>query len=511
MTDDEFAAIQKKIRLRNLRKRDYSEIVRLQKECFPGMEPWTRAQFESQLAIFPEGQFCIEFEGKVAASCSSLIVDFEVHTDRRSWEEICDNGFIRNHNPEGDTLYGIEIMVAERYRGMKLARRLYEARKELARERNLMRIVIGGRLPGYATYAEEMTVREYVERVQNKALFDPVLTAQLANGFTLKRIIKNYLGEDRASEGYATFLEWTNLEYSPRPERRYLASRNLRVCSVQYGLRSISGFEDFARQTEYFVDVASEKKCDFAIFPELLTSQLLSCISAKRPEQGARKLAEYTPQYLELFSGLAIRYNINISAGSTFVLEDELLYNVAFLFQRDGRVERQYKLHVTPDERRWWGVEPGDKLNVFRTDRGKVAILMGYDIEFPELARLAVAKGARLIFVPFCTSERHDFHRMAVCARARCIENEIYIATAGTVGNLPHIPNMDIQYAESAIYTPSDYGFARDGIAAQCTAEAETVAIQDLDLEALTRHRLEGTTHNWADRRTDLYEVREKS
>ncbi|MCH8539157.1 MAG: bifunctional GNAT family N-acetyltransferase/carbon-nitrogen hydrolase family protein [Opitutales bacterium] len=510
MSDDHFEAVQKNIRLRNLKKKDYKELIRMQQECFPGMEVWSKAQYRSQLERFPEGQFCIEYEGQIAASCSSLIIDFDPYTERRSWAEICDHGYIRNHNPEGDSLYGIEIMVSPRFRGMKLARRLYEARKELAREKNLMRIVIGGRLPGYAKYQDEMTVREYVEKVQTKSLYDPVLTAQLANAFTLKRIIKNYLGEDKASAGYATFLEWTNLDYAPAPEKRYLASRAVRICTVQYGLRTITDFDDFARQVEYFVNVASEKKSDYVLFPELVTSQMLSFLKAGRPEQSARELAKYTPQYLELFSGLAIRYNINIIGGSTFVVEEERLYNVAFLFERNGSVQRQYKLHITPDEKRWWGVEGGDDLRVFSTDRGRICLLPGYDIEFPELGRLAVEKGARLFFVPFCADERQDFLRLSFCARARAVENEVYVVTAGTVGNLPHVENMDIQYAESAIYTPSDYGFARDGVAAQCTPEAETVAIQDLDLEALNRHRQEGTTTNWNDRRLDLYSLREK-
>ena len=507
MPELDLDSIQKHVKVREITLDDFPQLVELQKRCFPGMTPWSRSHIESQIAHFPEGQICIEYDGRLVASSSSLIIDFDPSTERLSWDEICDHGHIGNHNPDGDTLYGIEIMVDPEFRGMKLARRLYDRRKELVVEKNLMRIVIGGRIPGYREYQNEMSVHEYVEKVTSKALYDPVLTTQIANGFVLKRIIRNYIGEDRESSGFAVFLEWSNLDYSPDASKRYLPSKPLRICCVQYQMRQIPGFSDFAQQCEYFVDVASDRKCDFALFPELVTSQLLSFIVAKRPEEAARKLAGFTPQYLELFSGLSIRYDINIIAGSTFVQEEDYLYNVAFLFKRNGEIEKQYKIHVTPNEREWWGVTPGSDIQVFDTDRGKISIQPGYDVEFPELSRIAVEKGARMIFVPFCTDERHDYLRVRYCAQARCIENHVYVATAGTVGNLPHVKNMDVQYAQSAILTPTDYVFARDGIAGECTPDAETVLIHDLDLEILNRHRLKGTTRNWNDRRTDLYRV----
>ena len=86
----------------------------------------------------------------------------------------------------------------------------------------------------------------------------------------------------------------------------------------------------------------------------------------------------------------------------------------------------------------------------------------------------------------------------------------MYVAIAGTVGNLPEVENMDIQYAQSAILTPSDFVFARDGVAAECTPNVETVVIHDVDLEVLKRSRKSGTTLNWNDRRVDLYEINVK-
>ena len=500
-------AFEKKVRVRRLRKSDFGQIVDLQLACFPGMKPWSKAQWDSMMKIFPEGQICIDLDGRIVASSSSLIVDFDLHSEWHDWKVISDNGFIRNHDPEGDSLYGIEIMVSPKFRGMRLARRLYDGRKALCREKNLVRMVIGGRIPGYLKYAKKLSAREYVEKVQSKELYDPVLTAQLANGFTLQRLIPDYMPTDEDSAGYATHMEWLNLAYEPNERRRLNPVQTVRVAAVQYELRRVASWEEFAHQVEFFVDAASDYHCDFLLFPELFTTQLLSLTKGKRPGQAARKLAQFTPQYLELFSRLSIKYAVNIVGGSQFTLESRKLYNVAYLFRRNGTLGKQYKIHVTPNERRWWGVEGGSKVEVFETDRGRIAINICYDVEFPELARLATKKGAQILFVPFNTDNRPGFNRVRYCAAARCIENHLYVVMSGCTGNLPQVENADIHYAQSGVYTPCDVSFARDGIAAQCEPNIETLVVHDVDIEALRRHRYTGSTQNWNDRRKDVYRV----
>lgn len=499
-----------KVRVRRTRVEDYDEIVAMQALCFPGMPTWKKEQIESQISHFPEGQLVVEYEGEVVASSSSLVVDFDRYSDWHNWKEIADSGYIRNHTPDGDTLYGIEIMVDPRYRGHKLSRRLYDARKDLCRRLNLRRIIIGGRIPGYGAHADSMSAAEYAERVMDKTFVDPVLTAQLSNGFVLKQLIPEYFPADSESRGYATFLEWSNIEYRP-PEKGMAgqpAPSKARICLVQYQMRRIESFDEFARQCEFFVDVASDYKADFVVFPELFTNQLLCLVQAERPGLAARRVADFTERYLEMFTNFSIRYNVNIIGGSQFTVEDEKLYNVAYLFRRDGTLGKQSKLHITPNERRWWGVVPGSRLHVFETDRGRIAINVCYDVEFPELARIAASKGAQILFVPFNTDERYGYLRVRYCAQARCIENHIYTAIAGCVGNLPFVENADIHYAQSGIFTPSDVPFTWDAIAAQCTPNIETVIIHDVDLDLLRRHRTSGTVTNWLDRRSDLYSLR---
>ncbi|UUO05696.1 GNAT family N-acetyltransferase [Blastopirellula sp. J2-11] len=494
--------------IRNLTIDDFDQLVEMQSRCFPGMNPWSREHIESQIKTFPDGQICIEIDGKLAASSSSLIVDYNPNMAWHNWSAVADNGYIRNHNPKGDTLYGIEIMVDPEFRGMRLSRRLYDARKEVCRHYNLSRIIIGGRIPGYHNHADSLSAREYIEKVIERALFDPVLTAQLANGFALQGLIPNYFPGDEASRGYATFLEWLNLDYQRGAKRRYHhVVEPIRLAVVQYEMRPVKDFSEFATQCEFFIDVASDYKSDFVVFPELFTTQLLSCVAGSRPGQAARRLAEFTPQYLDLFTEMAVKHNVNIIGGSQFVIEDETLYNVSYLFRRDGTLGKQYKIHITPSERKWWGVSPGDKVEVFDTDCGKISILVCYDIEFPELVRIAAQKDAGIVFVPFNTDTRQGYLRIRHCALARCVENHVYVAVSGCTGNLPFVENSDLHYAQSAIFTPADAEFARDAIAAECNPNIETMIIHDVDVEQLRRHRESGNVQNWNDRRRDLYKV----
>ncbi|MGB6647861.1 MAG: GNAT family N-acetyltransferase, partial [Bacteroidota bacterium] len=342
---------EKNIIVRPLTREDYGAVVELQQKCFPGMKPWTAQQFESQIDTFQEGQIGVEVNRILVASSSSLLLDLDLYGDRHGWREISDVGYIRNHIPDGKTLYGIEIMVDPDYRGMKVARRLYDARKKIAREKNLARIVVGGRIPGYGLYAEQMTAREYVDKVMEKALVDPVLTTQLSNGFVLKRLLPGYLESDSESCGYATLLEWANLDYVPDSVTSFVPVARVRICAVQYQMREIASFKDFGNHCEYFVDVASDYKCDFILFPEMLTTQLLTLLHPNRPGLAMRGLSTFTSKYLTLFSGLAVRYNINIIGGTHLTVEDERLYNIAYLFRRDGTLEKQYKIHITRDER----------------------------------------------------------------------------------------------------------------------------------------------------------------
>ncbi len=491
--------------VRPLRASDYDAVAELQRRCFPGIDPWTREQFETQVKTFADGQICVELDGKLIATSSSLIVHEADYSGVHRFQDVCDEG-LTQHAPDGDTLYGIDIAVDPRHRGMRLARRIYEARKDLVRRLNLRAILIAGRIPGYHKHAAQMSAEEYVRRVVHKELKDAVLTAQTSNGFAIRHVLKGYLPVDQESCGYAVFMEWLNDRRLP--DETPIAVPSVRVAAVQYQMRAIRSFDDFAQQCEFFVDAAAEYRTDFLLFPELLTNQLQSLVSESRPGLTARRLSEFTPAYVALFTRLSMKYNINLVAGSHLCVEDGTLFNIAYLFRRDGSTDKQYKLHIPPAERHWWGVSPGNELRVFDTDRGKIAVLIGYDVEFPEIARVATASGASLFFVPFNTDLRSAYMRVRACAQARCIENHVYAVLAGSVGNLPLLRGADIHYGQSCILTPCDVPFARDGVADEATANVETMVVQELDFEVLRKSRRSGSFRPWHDRRPELYAVR---
>jgi len=228
------------------------------------------------------------------------------------------------------------------------------------------------------------------------------------------------------------------------------------------------------------------------------------------PAEAVRQLAGYTEAIRDRMSKLAVSYNINIIAGSMPEYDGEHLRNVCYLLRRDGTWDRQYKVHVTPDEKSYWGLSGGNRVQVFDTDFGKIGILICYDVEFPELPRLLAESGMNILFVPYWTDTKNAYLRVRRCAQARAIENECYVVISGSVGNLPKVENMDMQYSQAAVFTPSDFAFPHDAIAAEATANSETMLIADLDLDNLREIRSYGSVRNLADRRLDLYELKWK-
>ena len=189
-------------------------------------------------------------------------------------------------------------------------------------------------------------------------------------------------------------------------------------------------------------------------------------------------------------------------------LQENNLINAGYLCKRDGTVEKYEKLHVTPDEAKVWGMQGGQKLKAFDTDCGKIGILICYDVEFPELSRLLADEGMDILFVPFLTDTQNGYSRVRNCAQARAIENECYVAIAGSVGNLPNVHNMDIQYAQSMVFTPCDFAFPANGIKAEATANTEMILIADVDVDMLRELHNKGSVRNLKDRRKDIFELR---
>lgn len=280
---------------------------------------------------------------------------------------------------------------------------------------------------------------------------------------------------------------------------------NIRVSAVQYHLHSIGSFEEFAAQCEHYIKTAQEFDSEFVLFPEFFTTQLLSIGSEQEPSLTIHELPGFTEQYKTLFSRLAGETGMHIIGGTHVIQREGKLYNTAHLFYPDGRVEEQAKLHLTPTEVNEWNMSQGEELRVFDTEKGRIAILTCYDVEFPEAVRMAKAKGADILFCPSCTDDRHGFHRVRYTAHARAVENQVYVVTTGTIGSLPTVDFMRANFGQAAIITPNDIPFPPAGIMSEGEMNTDMIITADLNLELLYRVRESGSVTTWRDRRTDLY------
>ncbi|GKU79258.1 carbon-nitrogen hydrolase family protein [Paenibacillus sp. L3-i20] len=279
-----------------------------------------------------------------------------------------------------------------------------------------------------------------------------------------------------------------------------------RTAAVQYKLSDIETFKQFEAQVTHYVRNASEYGVQFLLFPEFLTTQLLSIGDENGKALGIDKLPSFTEQYLQLFVSLAKEYNMYIVGGTHVVdVGNGKRRNAAHLFHPNGQIDVQHKIHLTPTEVTEWDMTPGDGVEVFQTVFGKVAMLTCYDIEFPEIVRIARAKGADVIFCPSCTDDRHGFYRVRYCCHARTIENQIYVVATGTVGSLRKVDFMRANFGQAAIIAPNDIPFPPGGIIAEGVVNDDMLVVGDLDISLLEDVRQNGSVMTWRDRRTDLY------
>ncbi|NPV50658.1 MAG: GNAT family N-acetyltransferase [Candidatus Methanofastidiosum sp.] len=502
-----------KLVIRNASMKDVKEIHKLSIKTYKEMPPYSLDIIRAQINNFPEGHFVAVYEGKIVGYCSTIRVPEKLALGHHSWKEVTGGGYGSTHDPKGTYLYGIDIFVDSDYRGLKIGERFYRERKKLCKYYRLKGIVFAGRMPLLSKRIKKVgTVENYIEQVKNKKIRDPVISFQIRNGFEIIGILKGYLPIDRESLGYAAHMLWKNPEYADSPVSSALSPsripQSVRVATVQYLQRRINSLDEFNQIFRYFVDVASDYHCDFVLFPELFTMQLLSIENEPlSPHESIERLTNYTDTLKTFFSEMAIKYNVNIIAGSHPVKIEEEVKNISFICLRDGSIYEQMKIHATPNEKYWWNISGGEKLSVIETDCGNIGVLICYDIQFPELARHLVDQGANILFVPYMTEERQGYNRIRYCAQARAIENQCYVIMSGNVGNLPRVHNMDINYAQSCIITPCDFPFARDGIASDTTPNVETIAISDISLQNLFESRNAGTVQNLKDRRHDLYSV----
>ena len=500
------------IELKFLDLEDYKELKQAMISSYTNMPGsyWQEEQIKALVDKFPEGQVVIKINGLLAGCALSIIVDYNQFEDNHTYADITGQYSFNTHTDDGDVLYGVDVFIKPEFRGLRLGRRLYDYRKELCEKLNLKSIVFGGRMPNFHKYSEELTPKEYIAKVRLKEIQDPVLNFQISNDFHPAKVMKGYLEGDEASNEFAILMEWDNIYYHKPTKKAATKKSIIRLGLIQWQMRPYKELDALLQQAEYFIDAVSGYRSDFAMMPEFFNAPLMADHNHLSTPDAIRELAKHTKAIVQKFSEFSISYNINIITGSMPEVVDGRLLNVGYLCRRDGSMERYEKLHVTPDEAKVWGMQGGDQLKAFDTDCGKIGVLICYDSEFPELSRILADEGMNILFVPFLTDTQNGYSRVRNCAQARAIENECYVAIAGSVGNLPNVQNMDIQFAQSMVFTPCDFSFPTNGIKAEATPNTEMILIADVDIDLLRELNQFGAVRNLKDRRTDLFELRKK-
>ena len=271
----------------------------------------------------------------------------------------------------------------------------------------------------------------------------------------------------------------------------------VRICTLQYYIRPVRTFQDFAEQVASLVETASDYGCRLVVFPEYYAVQLLTLGDIRAPMRDQiRKLAAMEEQIVELMTNLARKHHIYVVAGSIPTLcpqESGVVHNDCYVFSPTGAHGIQGKMHMTRFEKEEWIVSPRDQLMVFDTDFGRLAVTICYDVEFPEIARVCGHMGCHILVVPSCTDDRQGFLRVRYCAQARAIENQMYVVCSHTVGSLPMVPAVHLNYGQAAILTPSDFQFSRDGVLAEGLTNTETAVIGELNMDTIESSRTWGS------------------
>jgi ribosomal protein S18 acetylase RimI-like enzyme len=199
--------------IRQYRKEDFEGLIQVQQEAFPPPFPselwWNMEQLSNHVRLFPEGALCIEINGRIAGSMTGLIVNYQPGDPDHNWSGITDDGYIRNHDPNGNTLYVVDICISPAFRKLGLGKVLMQSMYEVVVHLGLDRLLGGGRMPGYHLHSEELSIEEYGEKLLTGELKDPVITFLLRCGRTPVKPVRSYL-EDEESCDYGMLMEWRN-------------------------------------------------------------------------------------------------------------------------------------------------------------------------------------------------------------------------------------------------------------------------------------------------------------
>jgi predicted amidohydrolase len=221
-----------------------------------------------------------------------------------------------------------------------------------------------------------------------------------------------------------------SLEEIPNP-----GPRQVTVATVKFHPHDTHSPEENVRQFLEVVDNKVPEKTDVILLPEGMT--------VAGTGKGDADVSESVPgPTTEQLGKLARRKHAYIVAG-IYEREAPAVYNTAVLIDREGRLIGKYRKVYLPREEVEAGLTPGNDFPVFRTDFGKVGIMICWDVEYADPARALALKGAEMILMPIWDGD-------ATLTKARAIENHVFLVSS-TYGDSSLIldPNGEAQASAS--------------------------------------------------------------
>jgi predicted amidohydrolase len=193
-------------------------------------------------------------------------------------------------------------------------------------------------------------------------------------------------------------------------------ARKVRLAAVNHRPRDSSSSEENLKQFAKLIDEAALKKADIVCLPEGITQ-----VGTKYQYAD---VAEPIPgPSTRLLGRQAKKHRLYIVAG-LYERDGKAIYNTSVLIGRDGELVGKYRKVSLPREEIDGGMTPGNEYPVFDTDFGRVAMMICWDVSYPEVARELAAKGAEVILMPIAGGNE-------ILVRARAIENQLHLVASG--------------------------------------------------------------------------------
>jgi predicted amidohydrolase len=240
----------------------------------------------------------------------------------------------------------------------------------------------------------------------------------------------------------------------------------LRVAAVQ--MRSSRDLDANIQKIEGYLNRCADDGVKVVVFPECaLTGYFddayIKSFSAEQLTNAEQKLAE------------ACRNHHIYAIVGTPHRDGDRLYNSAVVITPDGNILTRY--HKVQLAESWPAA--GDELMVFKIDSVPASIIICHDERYPELVRLPVLAGARIIF--YVSHESGLAHESKIAPyraqiQARAVENTVYIVQA----NAPANADATGSHGQSRLIAP-------DGnLVEEASIFEEEVIAATLDLERAT-------------------------